>query len=229
MSILSRLKQLFSPRVAKRIASKAIEDFRKLSPAELLKIGQPPKSERYIERGARLTKKTPTISKRQFTPERLAKAHAAGERPYAGETLAAKERIEAQARAQSATLRKRREQVSEPQYRQVPTNPIVYLNTAGIIASDYFSGRNLVMMHLYRDAYDHAVYTGDGTGLRRFKHITIITYDGPGLPNYRNKGVQIYPETNLKKLLAHRNRMTARDRIKFDNDRNYRHVGSLAA
>jgi hypothetical protein len=63
---LDWFKSLFSPRVAERVERKGAEEFRKLSPTELEKIGKSRKSERYVERGARLTKKTPTISKRQF-------------------------------------------------------------------------------------------------------------------------------------------------------------------
>jgi hypothetical protein len=97
-------KKLFSPRVAKRVAGKPAESFVKLKPSQLEKLGFTPKSERYVERGARLTKKTPTISKRQLRTketglslERLAKAHRAGERPY--KTAA----TEAQAEKQIAT------------------------------------------------------------------------------------------------------------------------------
>jgi hypothetical protein len=77
-------------------------------------------------------------------------------------------------------------------------------------------------MHLYRDAYEHALSTGDGSELRKFKHKVFITYDGPGLRDYHNKGVRVYPETNLKKIIAKRNSMTARERARFDADRNYR-------
>jgi hypothetical protein len=76
-------------------------------------------------------------------------------------------------------------------------------------------------MHLYRDAYEHALYTGDDTDLKKFKHKIIITYDGPGLRNYHNKGVRVYPETNLKKILAKRASMTAQERARFDADRKF--------
>jgi len=45
--------------------------FRKLSPAELRKIGASPKSERYIQTGKRVTKSTGTISRRAYEQARL--------------------------------------------------------------------------------------------------------------------------------------------------------------
>jgi hypothetical protein len=52
--------------------------------------------------------------------------------------------------------------------------------------------------------------------------------DGPGLRDYHNKGVRVYPETNIKRIMAKRNSMTARERTRFDADRNYRKL-ELAA
>jgi hypothetical protein len=130
----------------------------------------------------------------------------------------------AQAKKQIEYRQKRKEQFAEPQYHRTPTHAIVYQNTDGEIAHDYFWKIPLVTMHLYRDAYEHALYTGDDTDLKKFKHKIIITYDGPGLRNYYNKGVRVYPETNLKKILAKRASMTAQERARFDADRNYRHL-----
>jgi hypothetical protein len=151
-------------------------------------------------------------------PTKVSAERKAGKRRYA--TAAS----EAQAAKQIKTRQSRKEQFAEPQYHIPPTHAIVYQNTAGEIAHDYFTGKNLMIMHLYRDAYDHAVFTGDGSGLAKFKHKIIVTYDGPGLRNYRNKGVRIYPETNLKRILAKRASMTARELAKFESDRNYRHL-----
>jgi hypothetical protein len=66
------LEQLFGPRVGKRVASKPSEEFRRLRPAELKRLNISQKSERYVERSvSRLTKKTPTLSKRQLYQKKL--------------------------------------------------------------------------------------------------------------------------------------------------------------
>jgi hypothetical protein len=150
-------------------------------------------------------------------PTKLAAEHKAGARAYVSAAA------EAQAAKQIKYRQARREQFGAPQYHGVPTHSIAYLNTAGHIAHDYFSGKNLMTMHLYRDAYDRAIYTGDGSELAKFRDRVIVTYRGPGLPNYHNKGAIVFPETNLKKILKHRDGMTARQRLQFDADRNYRH------
>jgi hypothetical protein len=129
-------------------------------------------------------------------PSKLAAERKAGFRVYKSAAS------EQQAKTQIDTRRKRREQFELDQYHRVPSNPIPYQNTDGEIAYDYSAGKYLMIMHLYRDAYEHALYTGDASGLRKFKHKIIITYSGPSLPNYHNKGVRVYPETNLKKILA---------------------------
>ncbi len=76
-------------RAEKRIAGAKAADFRKLTKAELEKLGHSAKSSRYIEIGKRVAKNTKTISKRLFTvkmtgasPEALARAHAEGELIY---------------------------------------------------------------------------------------------------------------------------------------------------
>jgi hypothetical protein len=119
MSLASWFKKLFSARVAKRVERKPASSFVKLKPKQLEKLGFSPKAERYVERGARLTKKTPTISKRQFrtketglSPEKLAAAHRAGEREYkarAGSTPAA---TEEQAAKQIATKARRSQRIA---------------------------------------------------------------------------------------------------------------------
>src|SRR5438309_1198784 len=100
MNPFSWLKK-WSGRVARRIVGKPSSRFVKLKPDQLEKLGFSRKAERYAERGARLTKKTPTISKRQFriketglAPEVLAAERKAGLRPYksaASEEQAAKQ------------------------------------------------------------------------------------------------------------------------------------------
>jgi len=152
----------------------------------------------------------------------LAAERKAGLRGY--ETAASEE----QAAKQIKTKAAHREQLSQPHYGKAPTNAIVYQNTNGDIAHDYFWKKNLATMHQYRDAYDQAIHTGDGTKLRKFKDRIIITYDGPGLSNYHNKGARVYPETNLKKLQTKRAGMTDRERARFDADRNYRHLQAAA-
>jgi hypothetical protein len=151
-------------------------------------------------------------------PTRLSAERKAGVRSYKSAAS------EAQAKKQIEYRQKRKQQFAEPQYHRTPTHAIVYQNTDGEIAHDYFWKKPLVTMHLYRDAYEHALYTGDDTDLKKFKHKIIITYDGPGLRNYYNKGIRVYPETNLKKILAKRASMTAQERARFDADRNYRHL-----
>jgi len=84
-------------------------------------------------------------------------------------------------------------------------------------------------MQDYRDAYNRALHIGDGLELKEFKYRVIITYDGPDLPHYRNKGVRVYPETNLDKIMAKRASMTARERTRFDADRSYRRLEQVAA
>jgi hypothetical protein len=151
-------------------------------------------------------------------PKKLAAERKAGLRSYKSAAS------EAQAKKQIEYRQKRKEQFAEPQYHRTPTHAIVYQNTDGETAHDYFWKKHLVTMHLYRDAYERALYTGDDTDLKKFKHKIIITYDGPGLRNYYNKGIRVYPETNLKKILAKRASMTAHERARFDADRNYRHL-----
>jgi hypothetical protein len=68
----SWVEKLFGPRVAKRFTNKPSEAFRKLAPSELRRMGLSPKSERYVERSAaRITRVTPTVSKRQFDQKKL--------------------------------------------------------------------------------------------------------------------------------------------------------------
>jgi len=73
----------------KRIAAAPASAFRKLTKAELEKLGFSPKSERLIESGRRIARGVKTISKRLFTfkntdstPEAIAEAHAEGRIPY---------------------------------------------------------------------------------------------------------------------------------------------------
>ena len=73
----------------RRVEKAPASAFRKLSKAELGKLGLSLKSERYIETGKRVTKNTTTISKRSFTvkqfgagPEKLSAARAEGAYPY---------------------------------------------------------------------------------------------------------------------------------------------------
>jgi hypothetical protein len=64
--------------------------YRKLSPAELAKVGAPSKSERYVRVGTkRVTKRTATVSRRAYeqaklgaTLEKAVKQRQSGERPY---------------------------------------------------------------------------------------------------------------------------------------------------
>jgi hypothetical protein len=68
----SRLERLFGPRIGRRVAGKTSQEYVKLSPSRLKRLGLSPKSERYVEKGAkRITTKTPTLSKRQFYQKKL--------------------------------------------------------------------------------------------------------------------------------------------------------------
>lgn len=211
MSILSRLKKLFSPRVAKRIAGRAIEDFRKLSPAELLKIGQSPKSERYIERGARLTKKTPTISKRQFrtkeaglTPERLAKAHRAGEREYKARPGSTPAATEAQARAQSETRARFRRHTEFAEVEHEHT----FIDQTGRWRSELFRGRDLAIMQEYRKDWKLALRINDASMLKRYKKMIIRNTDGD----------RVYPATDLDTIRRFHDSLTPRMRARFERE-----------
>jgi hypothetical protein len=65
-------KKRFGTRASGRVAATPSEGFRKLAPAELKRLGLPLKSERYVELNAkRVTKVTPTLSKRQFYQKKL--------------------------------------------------------------------------------------------------------------------------------------------------------------
>jgi hypothetical protein len=62
----------FGRDVRRRLTKKAADEFRRVTPSELDSIGRSKTSERYVENSAgRLTKRTPTISKRQFAEKRL--------------------------------------------------------------------------------------------------------------------------------------------------------------
>jgi hypothetical protein len=209
----SWFKKLFSPRVAKRIAGRAFEDFRKLSPAELLKIGRSPKSERYveIERGARLTKKTPTISKRQFrtketglTPERLAKAHRAGERAYKARPGSTPAATEAQARAQSETRARFRR---HPEFRLVE-HEHTFIDQTGRWRSELFRGRDLAIMQEYRKDWKLALRINDASLLKRYKKMIIRNTDG----------VQVFPATDLDTIRRFHDRLSPRMRARFERE-----------
>jgi hypothetical protein len=68
----SWIQRLFSRRVATRVEATKSGGFRKLSPAELKRLGLSETSERYVEKSAkRITKATPTVSKRQYAQKKL--------------------------------------------------------------------------------------------------------------------------------------------------------------
>jgi len=105
-------RKLMSERTARRLARKPAQQFHKLSPSELEKLGLSPKAERYAETGAkRITRKTPTISKRQFltkqrggvTLEKRAEEYRSGERTYANPA----QRAAASGRREKAALKRR--------------------------------------------------------------------------------------------------------------------------
>jgi hypothetical protein len=83
-------------------------------------------------------------------------------------------------------------------------------------------------LHEYRDAVGHAKFEGDGRGLRKFKNVIIITYDGPRLPNYDNKGVRIYPLTSLRQILKLEAAMSGLQKAQYEADINDRHVKAAA-
>ena len=155
-------------------------------------------------------------------PTRLAAERKAGARTY--KSAAA----EAQAKGQITKRAKKKEQLAKPPYNRAPTHAIVYINTAGVVAYDYFWKENLRRMHEYRDAVASAKYLGDGRGLYKFKHMIIMTYDGPELRGYDNKGVRIYPETSLRKILKVEAAMAGMQRAQYEADINYRHVKAAA-
>src|SRR5271165_300407 len=67
-----RIFASFGRGVRRRLTKKAADEFRRVTPSELDSIGLSKTSERYVEKSAgRLTKRTPTISKRQFAEKRL--------------------------------------------------------------------------------------------------------------------------------------------------------------
>jgi hypothetical protein len=64
--------------------------------------------------------------------------------------------------------------------------------------------------------------------LREYRRKVIITYDGPGLRGYDNKGVRIYAETSLRKILKLEDAMTSQEKARFYADINYRHMQEAA-
>jgi hypothetical protein len=193
------------------------------------------KGARYFLPGA--PKTTPTISKNIYvkkqhglSPMRLAAerkiAASQGQSPLDDYISAATRERAGKVRE---TRRKFREQLGGSQYDKTPANLLPYINAAGRERRDYFWKRPLAIMHQYRDACVQALATGDGRGLRKFKDRPILTYDGPDLPNYDNKGVPIFVETNVKKLQAARDAMTSRQLARFNADLNYRYITSMAA
>jgi hypothetical protein len=155
-------------------------------------------------------------------PAHLAAERKAGARTY--KSAAA----EAQAKHQITKRAKNREQLGKPPYNRAPTHDIVYINTDDVVAHDYFWKEYLRRIHEYRDAVAHAKFEGDGRGLQKFKNMIFMTYDGPGLPGYDNKGVRVYPQTSLRKILKVEAAMTGQQKAQYEADVNYRYLRSAA-
>jgi hypothetical protein len=93
----------------------AATDLRKLSPAELAKIGESPKAERYVQKGKHVRKGVKTVSKRQYLKKQTAEREGAkpvslekaAERRQSGEYRYSTVASETQAQRQSETRRVR--------------------------------------------------------------------------------------------------------------------------
>jgi hypothetical protein len=139
---------------------------------------------------------------------RAAAERKAGLRGYG--TAAAEE----QAGKTRETRRKFREQISEPQYDGVQYWKAHYFNSEGLQRSKNFSGKSLALMHQYRDAVDHAMFTGDGSGLQKFRRV-ILTHEGE----------PIFVSTNLRQIQKALKNDFVRTRLHADI--NYRHITAL--
>lgn len=214
MSLASWFKKLWSGRVARRLAAKPASGFVKLTPTQLEKLGFTRKSERYIETGKRVTKKSVTISKNQFrfkqtgfTPEKLAQEHRAGTREYTPGNHKTAAAVEAQARAQIAT----RARFARSKYFKNVEHEHPFIDQNGRQRSELFRGRDLAIMQEYRDDWQLALRINDASLLKRYKKMIV-----------RNaSGEQVFPATDLDTIRQSLNRMTPRRRNRFEREVNY--------
>ena len=203
------------------------EELRRLSIGEKLKRGIKLGGAYYVSKDVepgKVTKRTPIITVSSWKDARLGITHGKAAKLRKAKQLGYGPQGLSENAPKSVRTRRR---LAEPQYDKPWQH--IYINTDGAVSYDFFWKHGLRHMQDYQDALDDALVTHDGIGLLRFKHIKIMTYDGPGLPGYYNKNTRIYPETNIDKLLAKRASMTDREKARFDADRRYRDRVKLAA
>jgi hypothetical protein len=205
------------------------DELRVLNFGEKLRLGRSLGGKYFVAKGTKVTKRTTVITASSWHDWHVGTPHTKAARLRKEGRLGYGAGGEERAIPKSVrTRRSRAIQRAQPQYERTPTTQIPYINTAGVVAYDYFWKDNLRIMHNFRDAVEHAKFKGDGSGLRPFRHKVIMTYDGPGLRGYRNKNTQIYPETSLRKILKVENAMTDVQKARYHADINYRHLEEAA-
>lgn len=216
-------------RTKRLILAQPINELRRLKFGEKLKRGLSIKGAYYVPKGTKVTKRTTYVTVSAWRDALLGVPHGRAA------TLQKEGRLGYGARGEEhgipksvLTRRGHQEQRSREQYNRAPADPIVYINDRGQVAHDYFWKDNLRIMHNYRDDVAKAKFTGDGSGLQKYRRMTIVTYEGPGLRNYDNKGVRVCPETSLRKILKAEAAMTDRQRAQYEAGINYRHLKKAA-
>jgi hypothetical protein len=216
-------------RTKRSILAQPKNELRRLNRGEKVKRGLSLKGAYYVPKGTKVTKSAVYVTVSSWRDFQVGVPHGKAAKLRKEGRLGYGAKGEERGIPWSVlTRRSHQEQRAKDQYDRVPKDALVYINTQGQVAHDYFWKDDLRMMHNYRDDVIHAKFTGDGRGLGKYRRMTIMTYDGPGLRNYDNKGVRIYPETSLRKILKAEAAMTDIQRAQYEADLNYRHLRNAA-
>ena len=213
-------------RTKRSILNRPKEELHRLNLGEKIKRGLSPKGAYYAPKGTKVTKQTAYVTVSSWRDFQLGFSHTKAAKLRKEKRLGYGPRGVSEVAPQSVRTRER---LTEPQYDKPWQHAYMNAKDKDEIAYDFFWKQGLRHMQDYQGAWEDAVATGDGIGLLRFKHIKIMTYDGPDLPDYHNKGVRIYPETNINKIFEKLDKMDDREKARFEADRRYRERERLAA
>jgi hypothetical protein len=204
-------------RTKRSILVRPKNELRRLNRSEKVKRGLSLKGAYYVPKGTKVTKSTAYVTVSSWRDFQLGVPHGKAAKMRKAKELGYGPRGLSEFAPQSVRTRIR---LAKPQYEQPWQH--AYINTAGDVSYDFFWKQGLRHMQDYQHALDVAIALDDGIGLLRFKYIKIVTYDGPGVPHYRNKGVRVRPEYRLHKIKEKLASMTDREKARFEADRRYR-------